>query len=74
MVIEPAPLVTFMMRGVPLDFARSGAKAATVMAGPTVFVTNVVVSCSARDVESIASPVIAALLTRASMLSHCYHD
>jgi hypothetical protein len=44
LVIDPAPLETFMMRGVPCDFASKCANATTVIAGPTTFVTNVAVS------------------------------
>jgi nicotinamide mononucleotide (NMN) deamidase PncC len=45
MVMEPAPLVTLMIRGVLEDLESKGAKAVTVMAGPTVLVANVVMSC-----------------------------
>jgi hypothetical protein len=46
---EPAPLVTLMIRAVVVDLASKGAKASTVIAGPTVFVVKAESSCLAVD-------------------------
>jgi hypothetical protein len=43
--MEPAPLVTFMTRTVCVDLESKGAKATTVIAGPTVLVVKAEVSC-----------------------------
>jgi hypothetical protein len=73
--MDPAPLVTLMMRAVLVDFFSSSANAATVMAGPMVLVRSAALSCSAVDlllgaweIVSSYSPEMAALLTRASRL------
>jgi hypothetical protein len=47
--MEPAPLVTLMIRAVVVDLASKGAKASTVIAGPTVFVVKAESSCLAVD-------------------------
>lgn len=67
-VMEPAPELTFMMRGVVVDFLRRGTKASTTKRGPVALVWK----CCAMESErtSGASFVvdIAALLTSASSL------
>ena len=65
--IEPAPLLTLMMRGVDVDFFSSGAKASTTIAGPIQFTSKLVRNCSDRGVPAGDRPT-AALLTRTSSL------
>lgn len=54
------------MRGVLFDLDSKGAKASTMMAGPMTLVNTVEDMRSDRDPSY--SPVVAALLTNASML------
>lgn len=67
--MEPAPEDTLMMRGVPIDFLRSGANASTTKYGPAAFVRKHIARSSAGlPVELRPSPPTAALLTIASSL------
>ena len=63
--MEPPPEVTFTMRGVCLDFLRSGAKASTIRKGPVALVWKHCAIASAVEVEIVPT---AALLTSASSL------
>lgn len=65
-MIEPAPELTFTMRGVDRDFDSSGAKASTVAYGPAAFVLNILMSL--WNMRSSLLSAIPALLTKASSL------
>ena len=63
--MEPAPEVTLITRGVPVDFWRRGAKVSSIKRGPVALVWK------ACDIFSASVPEgmpMAALLTSASSL------
>lgn len=66
LVIDPAPELTFRIRGVFDDFLRSGIKASTMRRGPVALVWKQEDICSEREPVGNA---MAALLTMASRLA-----
>lgn len=72
--MEPAPEETLTIRGVPMDFLRSGAKASTTKKGPVALVRkHIARSSAALPVELLPSPPTPALLTIASSLTMSEH-
>lgn len=63
--MDPAPELTFTMRGVVKEFLSRGANASTTRRGPVALVRKQISICSAREPEGMAT---AALLTMASRL------
>jgi hypothetical protein len=64
--MDPAPLVTFTIRGVFADLSSSGTNVSTMKVGPVAFVWKAAFMPWNNDVSANSLPVIAALLTRAS--------
>ena len=64
-VMDPAPELTLTIRGVPLDFLSSGAKASPMSKGPTALTVKQRDICFTSESSEKAT---AALFTRASIL------
>ena len=71
--MEPAPLVTFAMRGVFVELDSKGANVSTMTAGPMALVVKAAVRPAKREApaSSLLLLEIAALFTRASRLCGC---
>lgn len=73
-VMEPAPELTFMMRGVVADFLRRGRKYSTIRRGPVALVWKCCAMLSERASGASFIVDIAALFTRTSSLDRKKSD